>query len=195
MGLPLGGRKSGIAKAFADSISASLPEQAATRLLSDYGIPSSSSDEEAFTRVLEFANDICFYTPTFAFAQGLQDDMPVYMYRFNEPNPWPGPWQGRTSHIHDLVVLLQTFNQFMNSEQTQLGEEFAADVVAFVNGQDPWQRWTNEEKVAKVFKVGSERMVQDAPETTERRRTVLDLADSVGFDALKGAFTRFLVGG
>lgn len=195
MGLPLGKRKAGIAQAFVNSISASLSESTATSLLSSYGVALSTTDEEAFTKILEFANDISFYAPTLAFAQGMQSSMPVYVYRFNEPNTWPGPWQGRSSHIHDLVFLLQNFNQFMSDDQRQLAKGFAHSVIDFVNNKAPWQPRTTDERAAKVLKVGSEGMAKDVPEQTERRSIALRLADEVGFDALKIAFTRFMVGG
>lgn len=191
----MGKRKAGIAQAFVTFISASLSESTAASLLSSYGVASSTADEEAFTKILEFANDISFYAPTLAFAQGMQSSMPVYVYRFNEPNTWPGPWQGRASHIHDLVFLLQNFNQFMSDDQRKLAEGFADSVIDFVNNKAPWQPWTIDESAAKVLKVGSEGVAKDVPEQTERRSTVLHLADEVGFDALKNAFTRFLVGG
>lgn len=164
-------------------------------MLSSYGVAPSTTDEEAFTKILEFANDISFYAPTLAFAQGMERSMPVYVYRFNEPNTWPGPWQDRSSHIHDLVFLLQNFNRFMSDDQRKLAEGFADSVIDFVNNREPWQPWTTDERAAKVLKVGSEGVAMDVPEQTERREIVLRLADEVGFDVLKNAFTRFLVGG
>jgi hypothetical protein len=49
------------------------------------------------------------------------------------------------------------------------------------------------QKTAKVFEVGGKGEVEDVPEKTGRRSIVLDLADEVGFDALKGAFVRFMI--
>jgi carboxylesterase type B len=192
LGLPLGGKKSGIAEAFTASISESLPEAIASRLLSSYGIAPSTEDDEAFEKVLQFGGDMSFYAPTLAFAQSLENVMPVYMYRFNEENDWPGPWQGRSTHIHDLTYLLQNFNDHLDDEQTRLAEEWAADVIAFANGQAPWQRWTKGQKTAKVFEVGGTGEVKDVPEKTGRKSIALDLADEVGFDALKGALVRFM---
>jgi carboxylesterase type B len=169
-----------------------LPEIIASRLLSSYVISPSTEDDEAFEKVLQFGGDMSFYAPTLAFAQSLENIMPVYMYRFNEGNDWPGPWQGRSTHIHDLTYLLQNFNDHLDDEQVRLAEELAADVIAFANGQAPWQRWTNDQKTAKVFEVGGTGEVEDVPEKTGRKSIVLDLADEVGFDALKGAFVRFM---
>jgi carboxylesterase type B len=192
LGLPLGPKKPGIAKTFVASIADSLPEQAASKLLTGYDIDASTEDDQAFERVLQFGGDVCFYAPTLAFAQGLAESMPVYVYRFNEPNDWPGPWQGRTTHIHDLTYLFQNFNEFLSGEQSQLAEEFATDVLSYVNGKAPWQSWTRTEKVAKVFATDVKGVKEDVPEQTGRRKCFLDLADEIGFDALSGALGRFM---
>lgn len=192
LGLPLGGKKVGIAKAFVASIRESLPEQAASKLLIGYDITPSTADDQAFERVLQFGGDVSFYAPTLAFPQGLERHMPVYVYRFNEPNNWPGPWQGRTTHIHDLTFLFQNFNEFLSGEQSQLAEEFATDVLKYVNSEVPWQGWTMAQKVAKVFVTEGKGVMEDVPEQTGRKKLFLDLADEVGFDALSGALKRFM---
>lgn len=195
LGLPLGRKKSGIAKSFVDSISDSLPEQTATKLLKDYNIAPSSEDGPAFESVLQFGGDLSFYAPTLAFAQSLAESMPVYMYRFNEPNDWPGPWEGRSTHIHDLTYLLQNFNDFLRADQSRLAEEYATDVLKFIHQKVPWQNWTKEQKVAKVLATNGGGVKEDVPEQTDRRRILLDLADQVGFDAVSGAFHRFMASG
>jgi carboxylesterase type B len=192
LGLPLGSKKSGIAKAFLASITNSLPEKAASKLLTGYNIDVSTGDDQAFERVLQFGGDVSFYAPTIAFAQGLEGSMPIYVYRFNEPNDWPGPWQGRTTHIHDLTYLFQNFNEFLSGEQSQLAEEFATEVLGYVNGKTPWQRWTRTEKVAKVFATSGNGVKEDVPKQTGRMKVFMDLADEVGFDALRSALGRFM---
>ena len=192
LGLPLGRKKAGIAKAFVSSVTESLSEEVANKLLADYDIDSSTEDDQAFEKVLQFGGDVSFYAGTRAFAQGLEDSMPVYVYRFNEPNDWPGPWQGRSTHIHDLTFLFQNFNEFLSGAQNQLAEEFATDVLSFANGKEPWQRWTKTRKVAKVVAIDGRGMKEDVPEQTGRRKFFVELANEVGFDTLRGAFNRFM---
>lgn len=191
LGLPLGRKKAGIAKIFVASIRESLPE-VANKLLTGYGIDPTTEDDQAFERVLQFGGDVSFYAGTFAFAQGLEESMPVYMYRFNEPNNWPGPWQGRSTHIHDVALLFQNFSDFLSGEQNQLAEEFAIDVLSFANKNEPWQRWTKSRKVAKVIATDGKGMKEDVPEQTGRRRFFVDLAKEIGLDTLRGAFDRFM---
>jgi len=174
------------------SIKESLPEEVANKLLTGYEIDQSTEDDQAFERVLQFGGDVSFYAGTFAFAQGLEENMPVYMYRFNEPNPWPGPWQGRSTHIHDLAFLFQNFSDFLSGAQNQLAEEFATDVLSFANNKEPWQNWTKSRKVAKVIATDRKGMKEDVPEQTGRRKFFVDLANEVGLDTLRGAFDRFM---
>lgn len=190
--MPLGKKKAGIAKTFVASVRESLPEDVANKLLKGYGINSSTEDSEAFERVLQFGGDVSFYAGTIAFAQGLENDMPVYVYRFNEPNNWPGPWQGRTTHIHDLAFLFQNFSEFLSGAQNDLAEEFATDVLRFTNKKEPWQNWTRTQKVAKVIATVGGGMKDDVPEQSGRRKFFVDLANEVGLDTLRGAFNRFM---
>ena len=192
LGLPLGRKKADIAKTFVPSIRESLPEGVANKLLTGYEIDLSTEDDQAFERVLQFGGDVSFYAGTFAFAQGLEKDMPVYMYRFNEPNGWPGPWQGRSTHIHDVALLFQNFSEFLSGAQNQLAEEFATDVLSFANKKEPWQNWTKSRKVAKVIATDGRVMKEDVPEQTGRRKFFVDLANEVGLDTLRGAFDRFM---
>lgn len=135
-------------------------------------------DDEAFVKILEISGDINFYAPTVPLAKNLSATMPTYVYRFNEPNHWPGQWQGKVSHIHDLVYLLLNFNENLSEQQKQLAEEFASDVISFVNGREPWQRY----KSAKVFKAGETKVVEDLPEEVGRRKIIFEIAEEVGWD-------------
>lgn len=192
--LRLGNRKAGIAKAFHDSISSSLPSSVSSKLLSAYGISPDLDDDTAFERVLQATGDLHFYVPTFISAQNLASKMPVYMYRFNEPNTWPGQWQGRSTHIHDLVFLLQNFNEHLSAEQQKLAEEFAENVIAFANGKEPWQQWKSEDRVAKVLKAGETGVKKDVPGENGRRGTLQEVADEIGWDELANAINGFMMG-
>lgn len=161
--------------------------------MTGYGIAPSTDEDEAFEKVLQFGGDVSFYTPTLAFAQNMVKTMPVYMYRFNEANDWPGPWQGRSTHIHDLTYLLQNFNQYLSGDQAQLAESFASSVIDFANGKSPWQQWTPEQKVARILAVGNNDVADDVPARNGRRQIILDIAGEVGFDELSVAWHRFMV--
>lgn len=128
--LRLGHRKKDIAAAFCDSISASLSSHSgvAEKLLQAYALTPETADDEAFEKVLRVANDMNFYLPTLSLAQNLSGaGCKTYVYRFNEPNPWDGPWKGHATHILDITFLLQNFNEFLDEKQKAQAEGFAKD--------------------------------------------------------------------
>ena len=171
----------------------------AEKLLNGYNITSDLEDDTAFERVLQTLNDIGFYAPTLAFAEGLSSRMKTYVYRFNEPNPWAGPWQGRTNHILDTAFLFQNFNEFLDDAQQSTAEAFAVSVFKFVTGEAPWKASRNEGhgKVAMVMGPhGKGEVVEDVPGETGRRAILLDLAEEVegGMDRLGEVLNGFLRG-
>nr|OQO28971.1 hypothetical protein B0A51_03780 [Rachicladosporium sp. CCFEE 5018] len=190
--LRLGHRKAGIGQSFQDSMSKSLPEHISAKLSNAYDLP--ASDDVAFVKILEVSNDLHFYGPTVAFAKLLSANSDVYVYRFNEPNTWPGTFQGRTTHIHDLVFLLQNFNEKLSDEQKDLAVEFACDVIHFTNGVEPWKPYQGEERLAKVLKAGDVKVVKDEPALTERRSIVFEIAQEIGWDVYAEAFSKWFSG-
>ncbi|KAK5681028.1 hypothetical protein LTS10_006788 [Elasticomyces elasticus] len=193
-GLRLGHRKKGIAKAFYDAMHKSLAAQHADQLLSGYSISADTDDDMAFERVLQTFNDIGFYAPTIAYAEGL--GMKTYMYRFNENNPWSGPWQGRATHILDIAFLFQNYNDHLDETQLRTADAFAYAVFEFVHGKEPWEAWDGGEgKVAHVLGPdGTSRTTEDVPAKTGRRPTLLDLAKELegGLDHLAEVLNGFL---
>ncbi|KAK3655686.1 hypothetical protein LTR56_003335 [Elasticomyces elasticus] len=193
-GLRLVHRKKGIGKAFCDAIHKSLSSQHAEKLLSGYGISADTDDDMAFERVLQTFNDIGFYAPTIAYAEGF--GIKTYMYRFNENNPWQGPWQGRATHILDVALLFQNFNDYLDDTQLRTADAFACSVFKFVHGKEPWEAWGGGAgKVAWVLGPdGMSRTVEDVPAKTGRRPTLLDLAKELGggLDQLAEVLNGFL---
>ena len=194
--LRLGGRRKNIGAAFCSSMTSSLAStpEIVNKLFSAYGLTSDLADDEAYVKVLRVTNDIQFYAPTFLLAQNLEKKTRIHMYRFNEPNPWDGPWKGEASHILDLALLLQNFSEFLDGPVRAMGEEFALDVIAFVHGKDPWARWREGEKLAKVLgPQGKVEVVEDVPEKVGRRDIILRVADEVGYDKLNDALRSFMI--
>ncbi len=134
-------RKKGIAAAFCSSMTKGLESQPGLvdKVLSAYKISPDVSDEDGLFRVLEVANDINFYVPTLTIGNDLAKHMEVCRYRFNEPNPWDGPWKGHATHILDIAFLLQNFNEFLDERQKSSAEEFAKKIIVFVAGEAPWE--------------------------------------------------------
>ncbi|KAL4755536.1 hypothetical protein BDW72DRAFT_189286 [Aspergillus terricola var. indicus] len=79
----------------------------------------SRRDDDAYPAVLNYINDVLFFTPVLTFAQGWKGN--AYVYYFNEGNPWEGQWKGRTNHILDLAYLFQNFREFLSPKQQAVG--------------------------------------------------------------------------
>ncbi|CAJ2500435.1 Uu.00g032880.m01.CDS01 [Anthostomella pinea] len=168
------------------------------RLLQGYGINPDLDDDTASTKVLEVLNDVGFYTPTVAYAEGMASKgVKTFIYRFNEGNPWDGPWKGRANHILDVAFLFQNFNAYLEKPQRQLAEAWAEDVFKFCYGQSPWDEWKGDQRVAKVLgPEGRAEVVVDGPGENGRSKVLWELAemDAGGMDHLSKVLNDFLRG-
>jgi hypothetical protein len=109
------GRLDGIDHAFITSTERSLGDVAyRQQLLEGYNFLniSTNSPTEAVDKVLQFANDIGFYTPLVSIASGWPKK--AYVIHFKEPNPWPGRYHGVATHILDAAFLFQNYNEFLD---------------------------------------------------------------------------------
>lgn len=192
--LRLGSKKAGIAKAFHNSITTSLGDSLSSKLLQAYSISPDLPDDEGFFRVLQFVTDVQFYSPTLTYAESLAEKMKTYMYRFNEPNPWEGPWKGHAIHIQDLMWLFQNLNEFMDGPQQAQAKAFAEGVLDFANGKDAWRPWKSEDRVAMVMgPEGKVELVRDEPSVNGRRAIIHELAkETGGMDVLSDALNAFM---
>jgi len=151
--------------------------------------------------MLELANDIGWYAPTVAYAENFSapangGTQNAYVYRFNEPNPWDGPWKGHANHILDVAFLFQNFNGYLSGEQKSTAEAFAEDVFDFCYGKPGWNAWESGKKAARVYGPnGKIEALEDEPEKVGRRKALFELAGMIGtdgLDALADAFNSFL---
>ncbi|KAF2724447.1 carboxylesterase [Polychaeton citri CBS 116435] len=191
-------RGTGLGSAFSKHVKTFFGDQpdTAAALLDDYNISSDMADNTALNNVLEFCTDICWYAPTVEVAESLADDIPMYMYRFNEPNPWPGPNRGRAIHIFDLAALLQNFNDFLDERAKQLNESFAEQVLNFVHGNEPWRIYkmnpVDDGRAANVLGPdGQVNIEADLASIVGRRAHIFPLGRKVGFDRLKKCWDGF----
>ncbi|GAB7352676.1 hypothetical protein MBLNU459_g3038t1 [Dothideomycetes sp. NU459] len=191
----IGHRKPGIGATFTKHVQATLPSEAAARLLKVYDITPDSPDDTAFLNVLHFNNDMQFYATTIAYATATSSKgTSTYVYRFNETNPWDGPWKGQSNHIIDVAFLFQNFNEFLDESRKGAAVKFGELFIDFVNGKAPWDAWSVGNEKAMVLEDGKTKVVKDVPEETGRRAEFLKLAQDVGFDTVNNVWTSFLHG-
>lgn len=171
----------------------------AEQIVKSYGVAEEASDEEAYPGILNFINDVLFFSPALTFAQGWKGN--AYVYYFNEGNPWEGQWKGRTNHILDLAYLFQNFREFLSSEQQAVATAFAEDFFKFCHGQAPWPAIAKG-TVSKGFtarRYGPTSEATAAGTVTQayggesrRRSNLYDYTDQVSLDEMAKVFNIFM---
>ncbi|KAF9890585.1 hypothetical protein FE257_005716 [Aspergillus nanangensis] len=171
----------------------------ARKILQQYNISRDLSDTEAFSHILDFFNDIAFFMPTLATAQGWAGK--AFVYHFNQGNPWDGPSKGRAGHLLDVVYLFQNFREFLTPDQQALSRQMAVEFLRFCHGQSPWrpvQSARLEERFhARVFgsRDGRGGEVRDVGspfgEEADRRSVLWEAASEASLDELLQVFHLF----
>ena len=191
-----------IASSFKESLRRSLDSaDKGGRVLSAYSITEDTSDDQAMKAILRFASDICFFVPVLNYGHCWSGH--AFIYRFNEPNTWDGPWKGYANHILDVAYLFQNYNEHLPEPQRGVAIQFAKDVVAFANGVAPWAvfKWETGALNSRAVYGGSDASTSGnvvtvpGPEPrTERANTILTLMASIPADDLAKAWGAFMAG-
>lgn len=196
--LALGSRVAGIGGAFSKSLDNSLAEVpgAKGKIFHRYEIQE-QDDAKATQGILNFAQDAIFYAPALALAKAWSG--PAYVYHFNEPNPWDGPWKGRASHITDIGYLFHNFDEYMTDAQRAVGARYASDLIEFTNGKAPWPALGEGGKNrARVYGPSGSGLIATTAElgatATGRRTWAYEVLEDIGADRANDAVHRFLAG-
>lgn len=149
--------------------------------------------------ILRFATEIGFYACTRAVATGWPKSASnrVFLYHFNEGNPWEGRFRGEAGHILDVAFLFQNYNHEMGEGPRAVARKFGEDFVTFVNGEQPWPavQESGKEFGARAYGAGGGVYVADGKaEDVGRNERVLKLGEEIGFDLVMDVFLNFLQG-
>ncbi len=181
----------------------------APAIISGYGLDTSATANtpESLEAVLNLATDICFALGARTFARtwsdaGAEAATEAFLYRFNVPNPWDGPWKGWATHILDIAFVLQNYRERLAPGQQRAGDKFTDDVISFVNGGSPWPAYRiGAEEGAMVYfatEQGEEdesRFVpNETPETVDRRDIIQRLMKQEVYDKVMEAWEGFMKG-
>lgn len=187
--------KPGCTKKFVAAMNTVVSSPTVQQLLEGYGIAENTPDEEGFSRILNFMNDLLFFAPVLSITRGWPGN--AYVYYFNEGNPWEGPWKGRASHILDLAYLFQNYREFLTPAQQTVGTAFAEDIFKFCHGVAPWPAVAGipDGFTARTYGPSSQEptgLVGQPYGGESMRRTILfDHADKVTLDELARVLTLF----
>lgn len=193
--------KDGIASAFRESLSRSLGSvDKAKHVLAVYGIAQDIPSDDALKAILQFASDIAFFIPVLCYGHCWSGQ--AFVYHFNEPNSWDGPWKGYANHILDAAYLFQNYNEALKESQQAVALQFARDLISFSNGCAPWPRYNGETKdlYARVYggrgveTSGKVDTVLTPNSRTERSEKMVNLVRSIPADDLSRAWGLFMAG-
>ncbi|KAI0121271.1 Alpha/Beta hydrolase protein [Xylariales sp. AK1849] len=191
-------RRDGIAAAFKDTVTKYLSTQQSdlTPIYNGYNITSDIPDDEALLNILKYIHDIGFYAPTRILSQGWPKS--AFLYHFNEPNPWEGPFKGQATHVLDVVFLFQNFNEYLDPEQVASAQHFGRDFITFVNGEEPYPVHDPNAGGAQVYgphdQAGGTFVQSQHPVDYGRRALVWDLAKQYDWDDLSLSVDMILAG-
>ena len=193
----LGQRKVGISRSFITSLTATLREHPAEikAVLEAYGILPDTTDDAGLVGILRFATDIGFYAPAIAFARGWPWSTNVYVYHFNQPNPWDGPFKGEATHILDVAFLFQNYNEYLSGDEKAVAKAFAEHLIKFVNGKEPFPVFTGGKGGAMVYGPpadGATFIEGSIPEDVGRSSALINIAERIGYDLLAKVWNNFL---
>lgn len=169
-------------------------------------VAATTNTQQTTKLVLDFLADVSFALPARylaqAWASSPSPDVKCFLYHFNCPNPWEGPWQGHATHALDIMFVLQNYSQHLAMGQEQCALRFSKDLIAFANGADPWPACEPGGKPsAMVYNapmVGGfdeSKFVEDgSPALTGRKNDLVELVGEHKLDMLVEACQHFLVG-
>lgn len=189
------------AQRFRRCIENNLGAEKAALIFEAYNIGDSGSENDNYTNILNFGNDIGFLAPVLCYAHGW--DANAFVYFFTEPNTWEGPWKGRANHILDVAYLFQNYNDHLSPDQQETAVAFGTDLINFANGRAPWPvfNFAAKELNAKVYGATNPESVNfrvevvSGPNTrTERRQTIFNLSVSIPLTRMSEAWNAFLTG-
>lgn len=165
-----------------------------------------TKDAESTQPILNFGNDVCFAAAGRSFARAWSASSMLgteaFLYMFNCPNPWDGPWKGHATHILDIAFVLMNYAEYLDKGQQSAAERFAKDIITFVNGKQPWAGYQDDNfggsMVYDAPMEGNEnlsRFVKDGkPAVTGRRDFLQRLVQPELFDRLMDAWQMFMAG-
>lgn len=173
-------------------------------------------DQKDKLPVIHFINDVLFAQGAKAAARAWSaaaaannnTEQKAFLWHFNLPNPWDGPWKGHASHALDIVVLLGTYNAFLGPGQKACAEKLADDFLSLAHDQAPFPPLQSGDEAAKVYyaavdgqedesKVVVLGQGAEASQATRRRAVLEEVAagNPEVLDKFLAAFGLFMQGG
>jgi hypothetical protein len=152
-------------------------DEAATHLLSTFKISPQNNKQETLSSATKFFTVNAFVRPAIDYTKAWPDSSKVYLFGFNQGNPFPGVFQGCATHTVDALYQFQhVADKFPTIEDKEIGVDFALALVDFAHGRENIPPFGKEEKL-KVWgpdgKPGRVVTLKDDPFGLEKEITVV----------------------
>ena len=183
-------RKSGCLTRFMTVLEETIPSHAAD-IAKAYQLRSVNDDEAAWPLILDFATDINYKATTQEYAAAWPAT--AYQYRFKEPNPWTGPWEGYATHVLDVAYLFMNYDHSLTPSRRQKAVELATDVIRFINGKPPFQQYDERSMFVKEY-ISEDGEANSKDKRRNRDAIWPELFSRIGFDTALSVWTQFFVG-
>ncbi|CAK7216709.1 hypothetical protein SCUCBS95973_002898 [Sporothrix curviconia] len=142
------------------------------------------------TGIVELASDVRFYVPVITEGR-LSANKNLHVYHFHEPNPFKGPFTGRTGHVLDVAYTLQTFKHLLPAASQAVSEAMGQYVIGVAHGDldsaagQPAGSSSTAAKLVLVWDTKHQRQVLSAEEYDRTfRRGSGELLERIGISKL-----------
>ncbi|KAH6999398.1 Carboxylesterase [Ilyonectria destructans] len=82
----------------------------------------------------QFISDVRFYLPVVLMRMAAPKSADLRIYHLLEGNSFEGPFKGAASHVLDIALILQNYDEHLPMETSALGKRMAENFIDFANG-------------------------------------------------------------
>jgi len=114
-----------------------LDDESATHLLNTFGISTSNNAKQTVDSAVKFFTVNGFVRPAIDYTKAWPDSSKVYLFAFNQGNPFPGQFHGCATHTVDALYQFQNVRHLLpTQEDKDIGDDFALALVDFAYGNE-----------------------------------------------------------
>ncbi|KAK4199004.1 putative carboxylesterase [Triangularia verruculosa] len=177
----------------------------APTIVSGYGLDTAATvnSQESLKACLDLATGICFGLGARTFVRSWsQAGLEAFLYHFNVPNPWDGPWKGYAAHILDIAFVLQNYQEKLPAGQQKAAKKQTEDAISFIYGEVPWPAYKIGAQEGAMVYFAREQSSEDESryvpgeitEETGRRDILQKIMTQEVFDKVMDAWDLFMKG-
>ena len=119
----------------------------------------------------------------------------AFFFRIFQPNPFDGPLKGFATHVLDVALIFQNYEEYLPAETAALAKRMAETFLDFANGGVELQAGGGTDRLVTVWgPAGKVRQMSAAEYDTTERQGAAELVKKVGVDKCTRALELFQFG-